>query len=316
MLRSRRRWLLVATVTVVAALTVAPAPASAQAGEECWRWIKVIIGETETGDPKFGPRELVNICETPGDDGSDGGENVCRHSTLGVVPCVDPVRGWWSHAEECYVSLLSPQPPAGDPQWEGNHPDEGNVYQLYCRVGNAPGWSRRIEFRSTAPEQPSVVELAREAMRKLPLPGAQIGIAPDPSGVGLVGVPVWMWTTEPAATWGPLTESASIPGVTVTARAQATEIAWNMGDGNTVVCQSAGTPYEPRYGGQESPTCGHLYSQPSRSQPDGRFPVTATTTWHVEWWVEPRGSGASGDDWFLRESATSVRINELQVVTS
>lgn len=312
-LRFLRRLIL---MTAAVVLVSAPTAASAQADEECWRWITVVVGEDENGDPVFGPK-LVNICEAPGDDGSDSGQNTCRHSTLGTVPCVDPVMGWWSHTEDCYVSLLSPQPSAGDPLWEGNHPDDGTVYQFHCWAGDPGTWRPSAEFRAVAPEEPSVVELAQEAIRKLPLPGAQIGIAPDPSGVGLVGVPVWMWTEDTDATWRPDPVSASIPGVvTVTAQARATEIAWAMGDGHTEVCDSPGTPYEPRYGGQESPTCGHLYSQPSRSQPDGRFPVTATTTWHVEWWVEPRGSGASGDDWFFRESATSVRINELQVVTS
>jgi hypothetical protein len=106
------------------------------------------------------------------------------------------------------------------------------------------------------------------------------------------------------------------PGITVTAEGNATQIEWNMGDGTTVVCEGPGTPYEARYGDQHSPDCGHVYTEPSRGQPDGRYAVTAITTWHVEWWVEPRGSAAEGEDFFDRDSSTTVRINELQVVTS
>ncbi|MFY1633676.1 hypothetical protein ACN27F_10385 [Solwaraspora sp. WMMB335] len=145
--------------------------------------------------------------------------------------------------------------------------------------------------------------------------GAEIGISPDPSGSGLVGLPIWLWTAVTPLTWGPITATASVPGLSVTARGQATEIRWDMGDGRSVTCENPGTPYnKATHGASASTTCGYPgYSVPSRTQPDGRYTVVATTTWHIEWWVV--GGGATGAETVTRESSTSIRIDELQVVT-
>lgn len=311
-----RRGLLLAIVLVAAtcAVWIFPvSPAVAQSDQECWEWVRVVTGQDEDGNPMYG-WELRNVCETPGGGGSGGGPATCSWDG-NEIPCYDPVRGWWSNSLSCYVTLADPQPPAGDPAWQGNDPADGAVYLVYCPVP-AGGWRTDLEFLSEAPGLPSIADIARQAMESLPLAPASIGIAPDPDGVGLVGVPVWLWTEDTDATWGPVSVSVPGPGITVTAEGNAEQIEWNMGDGTTVVCDTPGTPYDPSYGGQESPDCGHIYTYPSQSQPDGRYPVTATTTWYVEWWVEPEGSGAGGDDVFIRESSTSVEIHELQVVTS
>lgn len=293
---------------------VLPDAASAQTGAGCLRQVYVQNGVDENGEPTYG-YALRNVCENPGSDGSSGGTAVCQHSELGEVPCYDPDRGWWSASWECYVSPMSPQPPPGDEAWEGHAPSEGAVYLFSCPVP-AGGYDVRTGFLAEAPDTPSITDLARQAMESLPLAPASIGIAPDPDGVGLVGVPVWLWTEDTAATWGPVSVSVPGPGITVTAQGNAEQIAWDMGDGTTVICEAPGTPYDPSYGGQRSPDCGHVYRRPSLDQPGGRYQITATTTWHVRWWVEPQGSGAEGEDWFVRESSTSVEIHELQVVTS
>jgi hypothetical protein len=318
-----RRWSLLTVAAMVLGVACAvsastPDQALAQSGQDCYEMRWVIIGEKENGDPLYGWK-VVNICESGGGGGSGGGgPNTCEHPTYGEFPCFEQGRGWWSGTQLCYVSYLSPQPPAGHGDWDGHDPDEGAVYELYCPrgVSGTERFARRTEFFAEAPDLPSVSQLAQQAMEALPLAEADVGIAPGPDGAGLVGLPVWMWTNNTAATWGPVSVSVPGPGITVTAEGNATQIEWNMGDGTTVVCESPGIPYEARYGDQHSPDCGHVYTQPSRSQPDGRYTVTAITTWHVEWWVETRGSGAEGEQFFDRTSSTTVRINELQVVTS
>jgi hypothetical protein len=318
--RLRRLSLLAVAAIVVGiagAVPVSPATgALAQSNQECWEWRRVITGQDENGDPLYG-WELINVCESGGGGGSGGGgPNTCEHPTLGEFPCYDSVRGWWSSSTNCYVTLLSPQPPEGDAMWEGNDPADGAVYYYQCPQADG-AWANRTGFSAEAPGFPTVAQLAQQAMERLPLVGAEIGIAPSPEGVGLVGLHVWMWTDNTEATWGPVSVSVPGPGITVTAQGQATHIEWDMGDGTTVVCDGPGTPYDPSYGDEPSPTgCSHVYAAPSRDQPDGRYQVTATTDWQVEWWVEPQGSAAEGTDGFLRESSTSVQINELQVVTS
>lgn len=308
--------LLAAALALPAGIGVPPIP-SARADHGCWEYARVVTGRTEGGDPAYG-WELVDTCSDGGGDGD--GRSACRHTTRGAVPCHDPVWGWWSNATQCYVSWLVPQPPAGDPLWNGHDSADGGVYQLRCPGGAPTGVAGaqpgiRLVFLPLAPELPTVSRIARQAMRSLPLRPAEIGVAPNPGGVGLVGVPVWLWTGNVDATWGPVSISVPGPGITVTAEGNATRIDWAMGDGHTVACDGPGTPYQARYG-DRAPECGHVYAVPSLSQPDGRYRVTATTTWRVRWWVEPRGSGAGGEDFFLRKATTSLRINELQVITS
>ena len=137
-------------------------------------------------------------------------------------------------------------------------------------------------------------------------------MAPGPGKTGLVGLPVWLWTTVSPSTWGPTSASASIPGLSVTATARATRIVWDMGDGHTVTCANPGTPFTSASASAASPTCGHVYTRSSALLPGAVYPVVATTTWEVAW----SGGGQSGVLTVTRTSRTSVRIGELQVLTS
>jgi hypothetical protein len=85
-----------------------------------------------------------------------------------------------------------------------------------------------------------------------------------------------------------------------------------MGDGTTVTCANPGTPYESRYAGQPSPTCGHIYRQPSRTRLGGVYRISTVTYWQVAW----EGGGESGVIDTTRESTATLAIEELQVVTS
>ncbi|MFF2812532.1 ATP/GTP-binding protein [Streptomyces sp. NPDC058000] len=147
-------------------------------------------------------------------------------------------------------------------------------------------------------------------MDRMRLSGPDIGITPKPGGRGVVGMPVYMWTRKSAETYGPNTASASAGAVTVTATARVTQIVWNMGDGNSVTCTTAGTPYEASFGKAPSPDCGYRYSQPSTSQPAGTYHVTATSTWTVDW----NGGGQSGQLTETRDSAVDINVGEVQVL--
>ncbi len=251
-----------------------------------------------------------------GRGGGGGGGGACFYNNA-PVDCYIEGLGWYNPRDECYYRKLQPQPPAGDPLWEGHDPSEGAVYSLACYPELKPRGG--IVFLTNPPPGfgglPSPAELAAQAINRLPIRGPDIGIAPAPSGSGLVGLPVWMWTAVTPATWGPSSATASVPGLSVTATARAQKIVWNMGDGtptspaHTVTCTNPGTPYKPEYGRTPSPTCGFDtgYARPSNP----RYTVTATTTWHVIW----TGGGQSGTLDVTRASTTSIDIDELQVVT-
>lgn len=290
--------------------------------------LPAVVAEESVDCPKAKPYCVIDVEQpaVPGSDEPGGGspprgdgpgepERVCRSRSGVEVDCISEAFGWWSPQHQCWFKPADPQPPRRDPVWQGRYPD-GAVYLATCiRVGNGPGggWM----WLPNPPEGyggPTVTpaQLAARAVDRLPLAGPDIGIAPEPGKTGLVGVPVWMWTREPAATWGPVSATASVPALSVTARAQARLIEWEMGDGQTVVCRNPGTPYEKRLGGGESPTCGHVYARPSVGQPEEAYQVTATTTWQITW----SGGGESGALVEQRSSSVPVRIGELQVLVS
>jgi hypothetical protein len=82
-----------------------------------------------------------------------------------------------------------------------------------------------------AAQLPSPAELAQMAYKQLRLPTPSI--AANPAGEQLVNLPTWMWLSSG---WGPVSATATVPGVSVTATATPTSVVWSMGDGSTVTC--------------------------------------------------------------------------------
>ena len=192
---------------------------------------------------------------------------------------------------------------------------DGAIYQMTCLdvAGTGGGWV----WLATPPAGfggagITPAQLAAQAVELLGLRGPEIGMAPPDGTTGLVGVPVWMWTEVTPTTWGPVSATASVPGLSVTATGRAQRIVWAMGDGTSVTCTGPGTPYRESFGGTESPTCGHVYTRSSAGQAQDRYPVTATTTWQVTW----TGGGQSGVLTVTRASTTTVSIGELQVLVT
>jgi hypothetical protein len=262
------------------------------------------------------------VVTTPGGGGSGGGGTSgsfqCTAKTA-VWGCFDPMYGWYNPSDGCYWRKLTGAevPPATDPVWHGHHPD-GAIYDIWCsgyisgtgliwRATNPPGYNNSYDYYTAA----------ERAIEELRLGAPIIRMAPNPGTTGLVGLPVWMWTPTGPTTWArpTPTKSASAGGITASANATATQIVWDMGDGNKVTCPNPGTPYTAARGGSMSPTCGYKYAQPSRRVSGGKYKIVATTTWKVHWWVSGGGSGVSGDLTLTQSSTTWIQVDELQVVT-
>ena len=166
----------------------------------------------------------------------------------------------------------------------------GAWYEWRCTGSGArdglfrpPVW---IADRRSRAAGPSVAQLAQLAQRQLRL-GAPV-IAASPAGEQLVNLPTWLWLV---GQWAPVTATAAVPGVSVTARATPTSVVWRMGDGTQVVCRGPGTAF--RAGADAaagSPDCGYTYRHSSAGQPGQVYAVTATVTWTVTW----AGAGAAG----------------------
>ena len=229
----------------------------------------------------------------------------------GPVAC-STIDGYWSNAHNCYIQTANPQPPPGDPVWQGHDPTDGAIYNC-----SQPQSGMLVQLWSaTAPAGggPTPGEVAQDAVKGMGLSAIAVGIVPKPGpdSIGLVGMPVWMWADQPGPTSvGPITRSASAGGITVAATATLESITWDMADGHSVVCHGPGTPYVPSYGRRESPDCGYVYATTSGDEPEQSFTVTATSQRVVSW----TGAGQTGT---IRLAPLTrdvqIRIGEAQVL--
>ena len=234
-----------------------------------------------------------------------GSVSACMDTSFGrnePVPCESEF-GWWSADMKCYVQLADPQPAKSGAVWQGN--TDGAIYS--CRIGSPGAWNPFGLFWSASmPVDPAVV--AQSIVEQMELRAITIGMVPEdrPGSMGVVGLPLWMWVEAPSEqSFGPMTRSASLGGVTVTATASVSKVLWEMGDGGAVTCTTTGTPFSDGHGGQESPDCGYTYPR------QGTFTVRATSFWSVDW---TSTSGPSGSIPLQFTASRIVQIGELQVV--
>jgi hypothetical protein len=151
-----------------------------------------------------------------------------------------------------------------------------------------------------------IAQLARSQLR-LPAPA----VAASPAADQLVNLPTWLWLSS---AWEPISATASVPGVSVTATAVPMSVTWSMGDGGLVTCSGPGTPF-PTGGDPKSasPDCGYTYRTSSAGLRGETFHVTATVAWTVTW----AGAGESGVFPNMTTSAsTAFRVAESQAVAT
>ncbi|MBD0742963.1 ATP/GTP-binding protein [Streptomyces sp. CBMA152] len=290
------RWSMATAALTLAALTLCtPAyadgsPPPGTGGAEC----DMFICQVEADAPgTAGGGKTTQSGEEKGNSGEGGGKTSLR---------------------TCTYKLADPQPRVGSPDWEGHTPGDGAVYEQRCKLaGDATLTVIRMVWAADPPQGGGVdpAVLAQRAVDDMRLRGPQIGITPKPGGKGVVGMPVYLWTATGPETYGPNSASASAGAVTVTATARVSKIDWQMGDGNTVTCTTAGTPYQPEYGKQPSPDCGYRYNQPSSTTPSGKFHVAATSTWLIDWTAT---TGQAGQLTEVRDSAVDITVAEVQVL--
>ncbi|MGY9067022.1 ATP/GTP-binding protein [Streptomyces sp. CAS3] len=212
---------------------------------------------------------------------------------------------------ECTYTKVDPKPPAGWPGWKGADPKRNDAYFYGCTDGGLDNPDGFVVAPLGRPPAPRVDprQLAQRAVDSMTLLGPDIA-SPHAAGKYTVGVPMWMWVKESATAYGPNTASATAGGITVTATAKVSKIVWTMGDGASVTCLGPGTAYTPVEGMAQSPTCGHVYSRTSAGADNGKFALTATSTWTINW----QGGGQAGQLSEVRRTDVQVAIGEVQVV--
>ncbi|WP_344154065.1 hypothetical protein [Kribbella yunnanensis] len=217
--------------------------------------------------------------------------------------------GNWSNSRQCYMQRENPPPPFDDYRWQGH--TDGSIWACTRQQGYDEGEHLVTEWVWLPGEPDTVVidpvTLAYRAIASMQLAPPLVKSAPGAGQVGLVNMPVWLWVTKTENTWGPIKREASVPGLTVTATAQVAAIDWTMGDGKTVRCKGAGTPYVKSMGIKDSPDCGHRYTKTSSKLKDCKYPVTATARWEIEW---QSTLGDTGQINLTQDAATQLRIGE------
>ncbi|MFD6549700.1 ATP/GTP-binding protein [Streptomyces sp. NPDC058398] len=212
---------------------------------------------------------------------------------------------------QCKYTKVNPKPPANHPAWKGKNPKKNDLYLMECTDGRQSNPASFVVVPTDQNPVPQVdpQDLAQRAVDSMTLLGPDI-VSPRAGGKYTVGVPMWMWVNQSATTYGPNSASASAGGVTVTATAKVSKIVWSMGDGASVNCNGPGTHYMSSAGMGQSPTCGHVYTKTSAGGQSGRFPVTATSTWTINW----QGGGQVGQLTEVRQTNVQVAVGEVQVV--
>jgi hypothetical protein len=219
------------------------------------------------------------------------------------VPCSSSW-GVWSYTYKCYLRP-DPKPPAN------LAPGSKTGAWYLCHLPDSPVDTNEFPVWIDGPTPVDPAELARQLLAQIQLARIDIGITPSPGHTGFVGLPTYLWVNNPGArTLGPISDSTSAGGVTVTISAKVSRVEWSLGDGTTITCTGAGTPYRTEFRARPSPTCGHVYQHPSTSLPDGAYQVTAKAVWDVSW----TGGGQAGTIPFEVTSETSIRMSEAQAL--
>lgn len=311
-----------ASMAVLATLLVVLVPAPMAIADEC--------------TPTTTPDGVVIPCIEDGSGGGDGGGDpgggdggpqVCRD--LGeVVPCSTEYGGWNG---DCYVRNASPQPPAGDPAWEGHEPGDGVVLECTspaCAeaggdVTTCEGHSYHWSATPAVPAGPTAEQVAQEAVAAMELSTGQPGSTPPSStgassSVGAIGLPIWLWIANPAPnTTGPINSGGEGIGFSVTARGMLDRVEWTLTTENgatvgAISCDgpnAAGTPYDGRNSAEPSPTCGFGADLNNSA---GNLTLTGTSHWVVDW---QSTNGESGQILFAAEpKSAQIQIGELQAI--
>lgn len=158
---------------------------------------------------------------------------------------------------------------------------EGTWYRLECWDPSWEfdgGFGDLVDVREFQVSPPALAALAiDEALARIGVHSLQT----SPESPSLVGLDTWYWAVrQDGSDIGAVTESAGVPGTTVTVTASPSNLLIDPGDGSSAItCTGFGTPYQP---GVES-DCATTYNTA------GNWTVTSTLMWTGTYMVDNDG---------------------------
>ena len=205
----------------------------------------------------------------------------------------------WRHAAD-----NSAEADVADVGTVGVDPD-GVRRNLYFRVCGTT--LQQVWIRDEPPETLATVALSDLGHRVIDAPEPEL----SPPTVGYVNLETWLATTNP----GPLTATASIPTLSVTATATVESTTWTTGDtGDEITCDGVGVAWTPGTPDDREAPCGHTYTAHGSPLLDSEpFTITVTHTWHVTWQAS---NGESGDLGTIAGPTTTItyEVREIQTI--
>jgi len=182
---------------------------------------------------------------------------------------------------------------------------DGVQRHLYYR--NCSGELQYVWVRDDPPETVVVPALSDLKHRLITAPTPEL----SPPTVGYVNLETWLATTDP----GPLTATASIPTLSVTATATVESTTWTTGDsGDEITCDGVGVAWTPGTPSDREAPCGHTYTAHGSPLLDSEpFTITVTQTWHVTWQAS---NGESGDLGTIAGPTATItyEVREIQTI--
>ena len=136
------------------------------------------------------------------------------------------------------------------------------------------------------------------------VPAPSLDISPSPSVGGIVNLGLWL----ALAGQDPVTVRAEAGALWAEATATLTSTTWDMGNGDVVSCDGAGTPIVDTDTLDEGP-CGYTYR--ASSPEDSPYRMTVTATWAVTY-RSSGGSGAAGT--VARPMSVDYDVDEIQTI--
>lgn len=168
-------------------------------------------------------------------------------------------------------------------------------YWLICLDATGNRVVSRLFRYEPGVEVISPEDLAVRARSQLPLIYPEPRTSPAIALDQIPGIDTWLWVG--AELWQPITATASIPGLSISATATPETMTWDMGDGTVVNCDGPGTPYDDgRPESTQSTDCSHVY------QSRGEYTATATITWSIAW------TASDGDGGQLADASRSTQF--------
>ncbi|MFE0961227.1 hypothetical protein [Streptomyces fungicidicus] len=203
---------------------------------------------------------------------------------------------------------------------------EGFWWGSYVNKSYPPGWDACTEdyfWVDTGDAPPADIEnaitpeiLAGLAYAEIRVPGTEVTLAPTETTK--VNLPTWAWLD--GAEFKPVSVTASVPDIAISATATAEPVSLEIKPGTpdaqtypaSGVCgidgRRIGEPYR-KGDADRTPPCGVKYL---RSSGDGAFPLQATVTWEIHW----TGTGGAGGDLPDGEfgATQDVVVQEIQAI--